>query len=294
MTIVLLFIPILMWSLVGILVRGATQYFSPLWVSFFRFAFGVLALGLYFLLRRRRPELRFNDRWIWIAAVAKSINYISENIAIMQGYSWGFIVEYPVQAVALLAASAFFFHERITRRKLFAAALCVIGAYAVGGISFKSLQAGGLPVFLLFSVAACGSALHQVTQKILIQRMDSGDLNLSVFLLASVFTAFPLPFVGSPTHGPLSFTALGSVLGLGAITGLSFLIWSSLIARVPLLFAGLFSNLSVVFVLIWGALIFKEPVGPWAFGGTALFLSGLVLIGIPERRSHALRRRSRN
>jgi len=284
MQIVLLFVPILMWSFVGTLVQGATGALSPFWVSFFRFSFGVVALGGWFLLRRRKPALRFADRWVWIAAAAKSINYVAENVAIMRGYSWGYIVEYPVQAVVLLAVSALVFKERLTGRKLFAALLCVSGAYAVGGISFRSLQAGGLGVFLLFSLSACGSAMHLVTQKILIRRMDSGDLNLSVFLLASVFTAIPLPFTGSPLVAPLTFGAMGSAVALGCITGLSFLIWGSLLARIPLLFAGLFANLSVVFVLVWGALLNREPVGPWALGGTALFLAGLVLIGLPERK----------
>lgn len=280
---VLLLIPILMWSFVGILVKTAALSFSPALISFFRFSLGVAALGLYFLARGRKPALRCDDRWIWIAAAGKSINYVLENVAITMGYSWGYIVEYPVQAVALLALSAIFFRERVTARKVVAMALCAAGATAVGGAGFSVLRGGGPLVFLLFIVAACGSALHLAGQKKLIARMASGDLNLSVFLLASGLTALPLPLSGPLLSGPPILSAVAAMIALGAITGLSFLLWGALIARVPLLFAGLFSNLSVIFVLVWGALLYGDPIGPWAIGGTALFLSGLVLIGLPAK-----------
>lgn len=289
---VLLLVPILMWSFVGILVKTAALSLSPALISFLRFFLGVAALGLWFLIRRRKPSLRFADRWVWIAAAGKSINYILENVAITMGYSWGYIVEYPVQAVALLAFSAIFFRERVTARKLVAMALCAAGASAVGGVGFSTLRGGGPLVFLLFTVAACGSALHLAGQKKLIARMSSGDLNLVVFLLASGMTALPLPVSGSLLSGPPTLPSVAAMIGLGAITGLSFLLWGALIARVPLLFAGLFSNLSVIFVLVWGALLYGDPIGPWSLGGTALFLAGLVLIGLPAKAAPAGRRSS--
>jgi drug/metabolite transporter (DMT)-like permease len=283
MNIVLLFVPILMWSFVGILVKIAAVSFSPALISFFRFFFGVLALGLWHLTTRRRPKLAFSDAWIWIAAAAKAVNYTAENGAITRGTSWGYIVEQPVQAVALLLISAYYFRERPGKRKLTAAILCIIGALLVGVKGISAARSGGALDFLLFTVAALGSSTHMMGQKILMGRMSSGDMNLSVFLIASALTALPLPFFGPMIHGPLSLAPVVAAVALGFITGVSFLIWGVALVRVPFLTSAIFSNSLSVFALLWGVLLRAEMPDAWSLAGTAVFVSGLLIMNLPSR-----------
>ena len=49
------------------------------------------------------------------------------------------------------------------------------------------------------------------------------------------------------------------------------------------LLRGSFDGGALAAVLVWGALLYGDPIGPWAIGGTSLFLSGLVLIGLPAK-----------
>jgi drug/metabolite transporter (DMT)-like permease len=281
--IVLLIVPILMWSYVGILVKIAAVSFAPALISFFRFFFGVVFLGLWLLARRRRPRLAFSDAWIWVAAAAKTVNYLAENGAIARGASWGFIVEQPVQAVAFLLISAFYFHERPGKRKLAAAGLCIVGALLVGVKGIAAVRTGGALDFLLFMVAACGSSTHMMGQKILMGRMTSSDMNISVFLVASVFTALPLPFSGPLILAPPSFTPVAAAVALGFITGASFLIWGVALSRVSFMASGIFANSIALFALLWGLLLRDERPDAWSLAGTAVFIGGLIVMNLPSR-----------
>lgn len=285
MKFVLLFVPILMWSYVGILVKVAAIAFSPALISFFRFFFGVVFLGLYHAATRRRPRLVFGDAWIWVAAAAKSINYIAENGAITRGASWGYIVEQPVQAVALLLISALYFRERPGMRKLAAAFLCIVGALLVGVKGFSAVRVGGAMDFLLFAVAACGASAHMMGQKVLMGRMDSGSMNLSVFLIASVFTALPLPFSGPAIAGPLAVAPVAAAVALGFITGASFLLWGVALSRFSFLTTGILSNSLGLFALLWGVLLRGEMPDAWSLAGTAVFIAGLLVMNLPSRTS---------
>lgn len=283
MNFLLLFVPILMWSCVGILVKIAAVAFSPALISFFRFFFGVVFLGLWHLVTRRRLRLVFGDPWIWFAAVAKTINYSAENGAIMRGASWGYIVEQPVQAVVLLLISALYFRERPGKRKLAAASLCIVGVLLVGLKGFSAVRAGGTMDFLLFTVAAFGSAGHMMGQKILMGKMDSLGMNLNVFLIASVFTALPLMFTSSAILGPPSFGAAAAAVALGFITGASFLIWGVALLRVSFLTSAISANSLGVFALLWGVLLRAEMPDIWSLAGTAIFLAGLLVMNLPSR-----------
>ena len=282
---ILLFVPILMWSYVGILVKAAAFAFSPALISFFRFFFGVAFLGLYHAVTRKRPRLVFGDAWIWVAAAAKAINYVAENGAITRGASWGYIVEQPIQATALLIISVLYFRERPGMRKLSAAFLCIVGALLVGVKGFSAVRAGGAMDFLLFAVAALGSSAHMMGQKILMGRMDSGSMNLSVFLIASVFTALPLPFSGPALLGPLSPFPVVAAVSLGFITGASFLIWGVALTRFSFMTTGIFANSLGLFALLWGVLLRGEMPDAWSLAGTAVFISGLLVMNLPSRGS---------
>jgi drug/metabolite transporter (DMT)-like permease len=280
----LLFVPILMWSFVGILVKVAAVSFSPTLISFFRFFFGVVALALWHITRRRRPRFSFAAPWVWAAAAAKTLNYVAENGAIARGASWGYIVEQPVQAVALLLISAFYFRERPGKRKLAAAILCIIGALLVGINGISAVRTGGALDFILFTIAAVGSAIHMMSQKILMGRMSSGDMNTGVFLIATLLCAAPLPFSGPMLLAPPSIGAVAAAVALGFITGVSFLIWGVALSRVSFLASAIFANSMGVFALFWGVVLRAELPDAWSLLGTVVFIAGLLVMNLPSRR----------
>lgn len=283
MNAILLLVPILMWSCVGILVKVAALSFSPPVISFFRFFFGLAFLGLWLLARRRRARIDFSNPWIWVAAAAKSFNYIAENQALTHGASWGYIVEQPVQAVVFMFVSVLFFRERLGARKAGAALLCVVGALLIGVKGIASARTGGTLDFVLFALAACGASIHMMGQKVMMRTMDSESMNLGTFLVASGITLLPLPFSGPLLAGAPSIAATAASVALGFITGASFLLWGVALSRVPFLVSGISANSLSVFALLWGILLRDEWPDAWSLWGTAIFVAGLVAMNLPTR-----------
>lgn len=284
MNIALLFIPILMWSSVGILVKAAALSFSPPLISFLRFSLGFLFLGTFVLIRGKRVRFALANPWVWAAAAAKGINYISENQALTHGASWGYIVEQPVQAVAFLFVAALYFRERPSALKVGASALCVAGALLIGVKGLSAARAGGAVDFLLFVLAGLGASVHMTGQKVLVKTLDSPSMNLSVFAAACLVTALPLPVSGPLLSGPLTAPAVSAMAALGFITGASFLLWGVALKRVSFLVSGITSNALVLFALLWGVLFRGEMPDGWSLAGAAVFVVGLIAMNLPERR----------
>lgn len=287
MNIVLLFVPILMWSSVGIWVKVAAVSFAPPLISFLRFFLGLIFLGGFAALRGKPVRFTLSNRWVWAAAAAKGINYIAENQAITHGASWGYIVEQPVQAVAFLLVAALYFKERPSQRKVWASALCVAGATLIGMKGIAAARTGGSVDFLLFILAGLGASVHMTAQKVLVRDLDSASMNLSVFVAGCMVTALPLPVSGSLMNGPISTSALSAMLVLGFITGASFLLWGVALSRVPFLVSGITSNSLVLFALLWGVLFRGEMPDIWSLWGTLIFVAGLVAMNLPERKRAA-------
>jgi drug/metabolite transporter (DMT)-like permease len=288
---VLLLLATLAWSFVGVLVKSVSTMVDNSWITFSRFFFGVVFLGIYILIKDKRLRMRFSLRWVWLGAAGKSVNYIFENMAITIGYAYGNILVQPVQTVALLAASGLMFKERVTAKGWSAAALCVLGVIVIGwnGHPLDELLAGSGLTTMLFTIAGIGAAIHVLSQRQLVKSMDSGNMNLSVFLISTFLVAGPIPY---STHGATeAINAWGWIvlILLGIITGLSFLWFAEAIKRVSFTAVAVVGNSSVLFSILWSYLFFHEPITGYVIGGTIIFLTGFLVLNmrLPSKAVHA-------
>lgn len=279
----LLLLSTLAWSFVGVLVKSASAVVDNSWITFSRFFFGVLFLGIYLLVKDRRIRLVLALKWIWIGAVGKSINYMFENLAISIGYAYGNILVQPVQTAALLLASGWLFKERVSAKGWAAAALCMTGVLVIGwnGAPLGELAAGGGLTTALFTLAGIGAAVHVLSQRVLLKTIDSGNMNLSVFFVSTLLVSTPLPFQPHELTGtPTAWTWL-TLVTLGIITGLSFLWFSEAIKRVSFALVAIVGNSSVLFSIVWSYLFFNEPITGYVLSGTAVFMAGFLLLNFP-------------
>ena len=277
----------LAWSFVGLLVKTASTMVDASAITFARFSLGIVFLGLFLLIKNGRIQLRSNLKWIWLGAAGKSINYIFENIAISMGYAYGNILVPPIQTVVLLLVSAFLFKEHVSGKGWIAAACCMAGVLAISwnGQPMGDLLGGSGWISVLFAISAVGSALHVLSQKQLIQSMDNGNMNFSVFFWCSVLTALPLPVQSEGFIGPMSGWAWLALAALGLITGLSFVWFSEAVRRVPFPMIIIVSNSMVLFTILWSFLFLGEPITAYIIGGTVMFFLGLMLLNLPLMRA---------
>lgn len=283
----------LMWSFVGILVKTAATMASSSIISLSRFLFGTFFLGLILLARGKKLHVTWRSPWIWVGVGGKSMNYIAENFAIRMGAASGNMIVGPLEAVFMAIVAVLFFRERITPTKIAAILLCMGGSIL---ISLKGqpvsvfLDTGLLPL-LLFMIAAIGAGTHIISQKKLMEHMDSADMNFSVFLLSTMVTSVPVPFDARITP-PITFVGVFALVALGFITGISFLLYAKALKKVALLPATLIGNSSVLFILLWAWLLYGEDVNAPMVLGAVIMAIGLVLVNLPLPSGTLVRRPS--
>jgi drug/metabolite transporter (DMT)-like permease len=282
----LLLLATLAWSFVGVLVKSASTMVDSSIITFSRFFFGVIFLGIFLLIKDRRIRLRTGLKWIWLGAVGKSANYIFENFAITIGYAYGNILVQPVQTVTLLVVASLLFKERVTVRGWLAATLCVIGVIVIGwnGLPLYELMKGSGLTTLLFAMAGIGAAVHVLSQRLLVRTMDSGNMNFSVFFWSSLLVAIPLPIQSQGFTGTVTLWAWVALILLGVITGLSFYWFAEAMKRVPFAVVAIVGNSSVLFTILWSYLFYQEPISGYVIGGTFLFIVGFLLLNFPVPR----------
>lgn len=275
----------LMFSFVGTLVKVATPMVPASAITFSRFFFGCLFLLLLCLVTRRRPRFVFNNRWIWIAVVAKCVNYFCENIALHRGVSFGNIIVYPVQAVSLCFFSALLFKEKIGPRKILSTVLCVGGILIISwnGNTPEVFVGDALPLTLLFVLSAVGAAGFVLCQKVLVKSVPAVDMNLSVFSVGALIAAVPMGFEAAG-FGEFRLSSFLALVGLGVITGGAFLLVSKSLEKMSLVIAGMIQNGSVLLSLLWASVFWREPVTWYVLIGTVVFLLGLVFINVSPKK----------
>lgn len=279
-----LFASMLMWSVVGVMVKSASQMVDSGIISFCRFFFGVVFLWLFLLIQRKPIGLYYKDKWIWIGVAGKSLNYILENLAIAIGFVYTQVIVWPVMTIFLTLYAVFFLGEKINARKTFAITLCFAGICLVSwkGMPLEKVFGGGLIPTLLMTASAIGGGIHMLASKKLVTRMDSGNLNLSTFFFATILTAVPMPLTFSFT-GICNPWSIASLIGLGFITGISFYLYAESLRKVPFLVATIVTNSCVLFTLMWSVLIYKEDVNGYVITGVIILLAGLIIINIPNK-----------
>ncbi len=278
-------ITVFMFSMVGTSVTLAKTWVSSDVIAWGRFAFGVLALLIYMLIRRKKISLRLTGWAVWIGVACKVINYLTENYAIANGYSFGNILVWPVQCVVVPIASVFLLREKISRIAVLGVGLCIagVGVISYNGQSLSQLVTGeGLWFTLLFVIAGAGAAGFVMAQRVLLTKMDPCDLNLSMLLLGAVITGAALPFRGEFT-GPFNWGALFGLCMLGVITGIAFTLSAQAMKTVPVFVVTVCQSMNVLLTLLWSVLFFHEPVTPWIIGGTVVFVIGMVLVNVKGR-----------
>ena len=283
---VYLLLQALIFSFGGILIKTAAQCFSPFMVSFLRFALGVLFLLALQIIRGRRPRLVLLNRVIVFGGIAKTLHYLGENYGVTHGFSYGNVVIWPVQTVVILLISVLFLRERVTKQAVAGAFLCVtgIGLLTWNGAPPEAFFGAQGALLLAFVIAGIGASLFSVAQKKLLDRMDTVDLNTSMFVIGGLCAAGVLPLTDAPVTG-LQIPAAVAMLILGAITGAGFLLQAEGLKTVPIFTATLVQSSTVILSLVWAALLYRERITGWIVAGTALFLIGILIVNLkPKRR----------
>lgn len=282
-----LFCVALMFSFGGTCVKLIKPYFTSEYITFFRFAVGVCFLLLLKCLRGRGSRSgqgmfpRQLAGWIVFGAVGKWLAYLTENYALSHGPSYGNIITQPAQTVFLTLVSVLLFKEKLSFRRLCCILLCMAGVLSISwnGRSLDAFFHENALLTLLFLISGICAGAHVLAQKMIADRMDIIDSNLSIFSISAGLAVLPL--IPETAGGALAgvrpdLPCLLAILLFGFITGIGFYLNAKAIPLVPFYMVPVIQSTMVVFAILWGVLFFHEPLTPYLAVGALLFLTGLI------------------
>ncbi|MFD1731007.1 DMT family transporter [Deinococcus malanensis] len=164
----------------------------------------------------------------------------------------------------------------------------VIGGVMIGLAGVAMTVSGGISgghatLFgvLILLAASLGYAVATSIAKRTLGGLNPVGLATTQLTLSSLMLA-PVALLG-PQPGPVTLTALGSMLVLGVFgSGVAYLLYYGLLARVSPTQVVAVTYVLPLWGLFWGA-VAGEAIGLLSLLGVAVVLSGLLLLNMPRR-----------
>ena len=277
----------LIFSFGGLMIKSVGTMFSPFLTSCLRFTIGIAMLFLIQRIRTGRIRLTLTDRVILIGGVCKALHYLAENFGVMRGFSYGGVLVWPVQTIVVFLVSTLVYREKTGLRTLAGTILCVAGVITISwnGASLSVFLGNSGIIMAAFVLAGIGAAGFSISQKARIREMDIVEMNASMFTFGWLTTLLVLiPTVPHAT-GAVNISGTISMLLLGIITCVGFLLQAAGIRTVPLLIATIIQSSSTVLTILWGVLIYHDPISRYVVLGTVFFMTGIVLVNLSAMKS---------
>ena len=277
----------LIFSFGGLMIKSVGTMFSPFLTSCLRFTIGIAMLFLIQRIRTGRIRLTLTDRVILIGGVCKALHYLAENFGVMRGFSYGGVLVWPVQTIVVFLVSTLVYRERTGLRTLAGTILCVAGVITISwnGASLSVFLGSSGIIMAAFVLAGIGAAGFSISQKARIREMDIVEMNASMFTFGWLTTLLVLIPSAPHVTGAVNISGTISMLLLGIITCVGFLLQAAGIRTVPLLIATIIQSSSTVLTILWGVLIYHDPISRYVVLGTVFFMTGIVLVNLPAMKS---------
>ena len=181
-----------------------------------------------------------------------------------------------VVPIACILMDVLVLHERVTRRQVVCAALCILGVAFIYAGGETHISALGL-VFLLITVA-CDATYYTLSHKAA-QRFTPFEVTYVMFTVGMV-AFIPASLIQGAGHMAETFLpALQSgrfwlaVVYLGIVSSvLAYFLLNYANGHLTVSEASLFSNVTTVVSVLAGVVLLRESFGLWQFAGVALIL----------------------
>jgi len=284
----------LVWGGVVVAIKEALLYLSPAELALMRYGPAALVFGaLLCLFQRQATRELLRSEWLRLALMGLSGVFINP-LAINTGESLipagtaSLIIFFNPFFVFVL--SALCLHERVTLRRLLGLGLAFAGVFVV--VRFGAGHTLDLRYLRGVLVTVCGPlswAAYTVLGRPVAERYPP----LAVTGIAAMLGAIPLLLIARPALvGKLAampwqgWACLAYLALLGTVVG--FTIWSTALSQMEATNVGAFFYL----VPLWGValswLLLGDPITPATVLGTAIVLSGLILVNRQPRDAVAL------
>ncbi len=280
----------ILWGFMGIFVRNLNKYgISSMQTVALRVFFTAAVMTVFTLLYDKKLfKIKLRDLWCFFGTGVCSIvffNFCYFRTITLTSLSAAAVLLYTAP-IMVMAMSLLLFKEKLTVRKIIAAAAAFAGCALVTGAADGSLALNGTGVLTGLG-SAFGYALYTVFGEFALNRgYNSVTITLYTFVFAA---AGVLPFADIPDLADkigsapqtLGWAALLAVL----ITVLPYLLYTLGLKTVEPGKASVMASVEPVTATLVGAAFFSEPLSGAGAAGIGLVIVSLVLLNIKQKRT---------
>lgn len=274
-----------LWSTMGMFTRYLNQLgIYSLEVTQIRVTVGFLLIGGYLLLwHRDMLKIRLKDLWCFLGTGLLSllmfcICYFRALQTITMSTAAVLLYMAPVYVMLMSLA---LFRERITRRKVTALLLAVVGCAFTSGI----MGFGGDTTGILLALASgLFYALYSIFSRYAIQRgYHAYTIVFYTFLFSALGCSFLCDWSAIGTTLVQADTAWILYLGLGLLTGfLPYVLYSRGLMVLESSRASILASMEAVSSMVLGMVLFREIPNIYGGIGIVLVLGSVAILSLPE------------
>ena len=194
-----------------------------------------------------------------------------------------------VVPIACILMDVLVLHEKVTRRQVICAVLCIGGVALIymGGETHISL----LGLLLLLMTVGCDAAYYTLSHRAA-ERFTAFEVTYVMFTVGMVFF-IPAALIQGAGHMAETFLPAmesgafwGAVIYLGLVSSVvAYFLLNFATARLTVSEASLFSNVTTVVSVLAGVVLLKEPFGVWQMLGVAVILVCVYAANAPGKKS---------
>ncbi len=275
----LLVLAMAVFGTIPLLIRALPLFSAE--IALYRAALAAMALMVYLALKAERPDgkaIRKAAPRLLLSGMIMGFNWVT----LFEAYRYTTVsiatLSYYVAPVMMMAASALFFREKVTRWQLFCFAMTVMGLvlliWTPGGASGSHLAGMGLGLL----------AALMYTTVVMMNKSIGGigavHRTLIQFLAAA---AVLVPYVALTSGFHLQALTLGgwaALITLGVVhTGVTYCAYFHAVRQLPGREVALFSYIDPLVAVLLSALFLKEPFSLAQLAGGVMILGFTYLSG---------------
>jgi drug/metabolite transporter (DMT)-like permease len=288
MPVLYVFATVWLWSLIPLAVKIAYESFNFAFIGLTRLVVGAAVFGLFHLAAPRLPgagEALPGPKWLgakaWviIAGIGIGGDLLLYTLGLRHTTASAATLIVSTDGVILALLGVLVLHERMSWMKTAAA---VAGLAGVVLVSWNGQDLSALvrsEYFLGNVTVLCAGmcwATYGLGQRVLAKTRGSSLLH--IFLVGTAL-AIIAALMQRPTHGPVTWHAVGALAYLGLFgTGLAYVSLTRGMRRLEAATVGVISCTLPLFTMVEARLFLHEQITRYLLGGAAMVIAAVLLI----------------
>jgi len=259
------------WGAAFLFMRVSVGTFGVLAVVEIRLAIGALILLPFLYRARARFPLALWPKLAGIGMLNSALPFVLFAWATLRAPAGVGAIANALTVLFTTLIAALFFGERISTRS----GLALVAGF-VGVVVLASGKMAGVPVGWAALAGTCGSLLYGIAINLTKRHLTGlpSAAAAAATLGSSALLLLPFALWQWPSSNPIPLQAWGAVLALGVVcTGIAFLLYYRLIARIGASRASTVTYLIPVFGVVWAWWLLDEPLT------LTMLISGVLILG---------------